>query len=99
MRTVWDELKRERNVREHRLDFADVDSFFDFAQSVVIPTYAGRDGRYRFKAIGTLKDKLVVLIFSPLGTEAISLISLRPAGRQERRLYEEHHQGSTSDHG
>ena len=91
MRTevVWDERKRQINLREHRLDFADIRDGFDFSRAVVRPTYPGRDGRPRFKAIGPLGNSLVALVFSPLGTDGISLISMRRAGRAERRLYVE----------
>jgi uncharacterized DUF497 family protein len=36
-----------------------------------------------------LGDDLVTLVFSPLGAEAISVISLRPASKAERKLYGE----------
>ncbi len=52
MRIVWDEVKRQRNLQEHSLDFADVETEFDFNTAIVSPTYPGRDGRARFKAIG-----------------------------------------------
>ena len=89
MRIVWDERKRAQNLREHSLDFADVDREFDFNTAIVSPTYASKDGRARFKAIGRFRNKLVVLVFSRLGSEAISLISFRPASREERKAYEE----------
>jgi uncharacterized DUF497 family protein len=44
-----------------------------------------RGGRAKF--IGVLNRALaVVVIASPLGEEAISIISLRPANRKERRI-------------
>ena len=89
MRTVWDAPKRERNLKQHRLDFAEIGAYFNFSEAVVVSTYSGRSGRVRLKAIGTLKNRLVVLVFSPLGGEAISLISLRPANKKERKLYDE----------
>jgi len=46
-----------------------------------------KNSRPRFRAIGWLADDLVTLIFSPLGAEAISVISLRPASRAERKLH------------
>jgi len=39
-------------------------------------------------AIGRLGKELVTLVFSPLGAEAISVISLRPASRVERKLHD-----------
>lgn len=44
----------------------------------------------RFRLVGTFEGRLVVAaILSPLGSEAFSLISLRPASRMKRRLYAE----------
>jgi uncharacterized protein len=89
MEVVWDEVKRDRNLRDHKLDFADARERFVFAEAVVVGTYPGKDGRPRFKAIGPFGGHLIAIIFSPLGTEAISLVSMRRAGRNERRLYEQ----------
>ena len=87
MEVVWDERKRQINLAEHELDFADIRYEFEFNRAVVRPTYPGKDGRPRFKAIGLLGDRLIAVVFSPLGTEGISLVSMRRAGRSERRLY------------
>ena len=50
---------------------------------MLLPSYPGADGRERFVALGHLDEQLVALVCSPLGTEAISIISLRPASRKE----------------
>lgn len=89
MLIVWDEPKREANLQVHGLDFADARDRFILEDSIVLATYPGRDGAPRFIAIGPLDDRLVAFVFSPLGTEAVSLISLRPASRKERRLHEQ----------
>jgi len=66
---------------KHGLDFADLDGAF-FLSSVVVPAKAGR-----YKAIGLTADGIVAVIFAMLGSEAVSIISMRPAGRSERRLF------------
>jgi uncharacterized DUF497 family protein len=38
MEIVWDDVKRERNLRDHRLDFADARARFVFAEAVVVGT-------------------------------------------------------------
>lgn len=86
MKIVWDEPKRQTNLATHGLDLADAESF-DWDTALVVPGHAGESGRPRFRAIGWLGNDLVTLVFSPLGAEAISVISLRPASRTERRLY------------
>jgi uncharacterized DUF497 family protein len=84
MKIVWDEPKRQANIVTHGLDLADAESF-DWETALVTPGHADKSGRPRFRAIGWLGDDLVTLVFSPLGAEAISVISLRPASRAERR--------------
>ena len=83
MRIVWDEPKRQRNLRERGLDFADVDLDF-FAVSTMAEAKNGRS-----RAIGEFRGKLVTVIFKPLGSEAISVISMRRASRKERSVYEQ----------
>ena len=80
MRIVWDEPKRLANLAKHGMDFADLDNEF-FASALVLPAKANR-----LKALGRQADGTVVVIFVALGTEAISVISMRPASAAERRL-------------
>jgi uncharacterized protein len=93
MLMVWDEPKRQRNRLAspigHGLDFADARDRFQLDAAVVVPGHPGKDGRPRFVALGPLDGRLVALVFSPLGREAISVISLRPASVTERRFYDE----------
>ncbi len=77
---VWDEPKRQTNLAKHGLDFVDLDEAF-FLASLVIPASEGRH-----MAIGRLADGTVAVVFSALGTEGISVISMRPASRKERDL-------------
>ncbi len=80
MYIVYDEVKRQANLQKHRLDFADLDEAF-FRDAFVVPARSGR-----FKAIGLLQGQLVIVVIAkPLGSEAVSVISMRPANRQERK--------------
>lgn len=89
MKIVWDENKRRSNLAKHGLDFADLTlEFFD--EALIVPSYSGR-----LKAIGRVTDGKTAIIFFPLGREAISLISMRSASNQERRLYDRHRQTSS----
>jgi uncharacterized DUF497 family protein len=81
MKIVWDEPKRQRNLRERGLDFADLNLEF-FAKSAVL---GARDGR--LKAIGEFQGLVLAVIFKRLGTEAISVISMRRADRKERKRH------------
>lgn len=86
MEYSWDEEKRQSNLRLHELDFENIHRF-EWATAIFRPTYSGEHGNRRFKAIGLLDDTLVAGVFSGLGREAVSLISLRHASRSERREY------------
>jgi uncharacterized DUF497 family protein len=78
---MWDELKRRSNLAKHGLDFASLEAGFDFEAARVTRSEDGR-----LKAVGTLNNVPVVVIFATLGTEAISIVSLRPASRKERTI-------------
>ena len=82
MIVTWDNAKGLANLDKHGLDFADLELEF-FVNSVVAPI---RDRR--FKAIGSMRHgRVIVVIFAPLGTESVSVISMRPANRKERSLF------------
>ncbi len=81
MRTiVWDEPKRQRNLAKHGLDFADLDEWF-FLEAMTVPARQNR-----LVAIGRLADGTIAVVFALLGSEAVSVISMRPASRKERSL-------------
>ena len=77
---VWEEPKRLSNLAKHGLDFADLDGDF-FLSSLVVPA---KDDRHM--AIGRLADGVIAVVFVVLGSEGVSVISMRPASRKERSL-------------
>lgn len=81
MKITWDEPKRIANLEKHGLDFADLDDEF-FLSSIIGPAKSSR-----YKALGRTAGGIVAVIFVTLGSEAVSIISMRPAGRNERRLF------------
>ena len=81
MRILYDESKRRANIAKHGFDFAELTLEF-FTGSIVVAAKYGR-----WKAIGPFGDRLVAIVFVPLGNEGVSVISMRPASRQERALY------------
>jgi uncharacterized protein len=87
MKIVWDEPKRQQNINDHGFDFEQTVDF-DWVHAVVKPTYSSSTGRARFVAIGLMHGDLFAVVFSPLGSEAISVVSFRRASRRERRIYE-----------
>jgi uncharacterized DUF497 family protein len=42
----------------------------------------------RYLAVGELRGSLVAVVFRPLGAEALSVISMRPANRKETPAYD-----------
>jgi uncharacterized DUF497 family protein len=79
MRIVWDEPKRLGNIAKHGLDFADLTLDF-FVSAQVRPAKQNR-----FVAIGWHDGVTVIaVVFRPLGSEAISVISMRRANQRER---------------
>ncbi len=82
MKIIWDETKRLANIEKHNLDFADL-YFGFFLTSAIVPARKGR-----MKAIGRLPNGVVAAIFVTLGSEALSVISMRPARKDERSLIE-----------
>lgn len=80
---IWDEPKREANLAKHGLDFADLTPEF-FINAVILVAHSER-----LAAIGTLHDGTVTTIFAELGREAISIVSLRPASKKERKAHDQ----------
>lgn len=85
MQIVWDEPKRLANLEKHGLDFADLNETF-FDNALVVPSH---NKRKRWVAIGVSIQGAIVVVFARLGREGISIISMRPASRDERKLYAE----------
>ena len=80
MRIVWDEPKRLANIVHHGLDFAALDLEF-FEGAVIRPSHSSR-----LLAFGRNCGEVITVVFKPLGREAVSIISMRPASRKERAL-------------
>ncbi|WP_343504777.1 BrnT family toxin [Alloyangia pacifica] len=80
MMIVWEEPKRLVNLAKHGLDFSDLDEAF-FLSSLVVPAKENRH-----IAIGRLADGTIAVVFAVLGSEGVSVISMRPASQREREL-------------
>ena len=78
MGIVWDEPKRQRNMAKHGFDFATLTLDF-FETSTVLPGYDRR-----LIAVGERDGAAITVVFALHGSEAISIISMRPASRKER---------------
>jgi uncharacterized protein len=84
MQISFDDLKRQINLSKHGLDFADLDIEY-FINSVVVPAKLGR-----FMAIGVLSNDVIVTVFARLGSQGLSIVSMRRASRKERKIHEQY---------
>lgn len=81
MKIIWDEPKRKTNISKHGLDFAALSVEF-FEGSTIYPAKEGRS-----IAIGELNGQIIIaVVFRAMGSEALSVISMRVANQKERNL-------------
>jgi uncharacterized protein len=82
VKIVWDEPKRLANIAKHNgLDFGDLDEEF-FERSIIVP---GKSNR--LIAVGRLGHGIVVVVvFTVLGSQGVSIVSMRRASAKERKL-------------
>ena len=78
VRITYDEPKRLATRAERGMDFASLTVGF-FENAAIFPAKKGR-----LMAIGELNGQLITVVFVFLGTEAISVISMRATSRKER---------------
>jgi hypothetical protein len=85
MRYIWDETKRQANLKKHGLDFADAEKAF-VGPMVLFEDSRESYGEQRMIGIGLL-DCLVVLIVHVEADETIRIISMRKADTDEIDLF------------
>jgi uncharacterized protein len=77
----WDSVKRELNLKEHRIDLNDVPSIFDRPHLVWA---SSRRGEHRLLAIGFLEGREVAVVFT-IRNGNRRIISARRARNYERQ--------------
>ena len=83
----WGAGKNRANVRKHGLDLADAAEMFRGAL-VVEPDTREDYGEKRWRGIGMIRGRTVVVLFTERGPETIRIISLRKAHHGEQEKYE-----------
>jgi uncharacterized DUF497 family protein len=84
----WDDAKRELNLAKHGYDFADMAEVFD-GRFVVARLNVRFDYReLRYNMLAEFHGRVVNVTFT-LRTGKAHLISVRPASREERKVYDE----------
>lgn len=84
----WDDSKNEANIRKHGIDFRDVLDIFNH------PMLAATDDRFaygeeRWIAIGLMKQRVGVVVYTERHEGIVRIISARKATRREVKLYEQ----------
>ncbi len=92
MQISFDESKRLQNLAKHGLDFADLDVDY-FLGAIVVPAKLGR-----FIAIGVLSRDVIATVFAKLGSQGLSIVSMRRASRKERKAYEHYETQTAQTH-
>jgi uncharacterized DUF497 family protein len=85
MEFEWDEDKRLANARKHGIDFVDAIAVFD-GDIVTVEDDRYDYGEQRFVALGLLKGRTVVIVYTERGN-VTRIISVRKATRYETRTY------------
>ena len=82
---TWDEPKRQRNIKDHGLDFTGCEAVFDG------PVVTQEDdrlayGEQRINLMGSLAGQVVHITYTERGDD-LHVISLRKATKHEARYY------------
>lgn len=79
----WDEKKRERNWRTHKVEFKDVGTVFD---DYALIRRSDRHGETRYQVYGYIDDREVTVVCT-IREDRCRIISARRARQDERRKY------------
>ncbi|MFO7885050.1 MAG: BrnT family toxin [Desulfobacteraceae bacterium] len=83
MQFKWDERKNAINIKNHKIDFADVPTVFKGTMQI---DYDDRHdyGEDRWIGLGLLYSIIVVVVFTEPRNDIIRIISARKANRKEQ---------------
>jgi uncharacterized protein len=85
----WDEAKRERNIRDRKIDFRDILPLFH-GHTIEIVDDRVDYGETRIICFGELNGRLYVVVYTWRGLNR-RIISARKANAREQRTYYAHH--------
>jgi uncharacterized protein len=82
---IWDEAKRQANLKKHGIDFRDAQKIF---RGFTLTTEDTREsyGELRFLTLGLIEDQVVSVTHTERGID-IRIISIRKATKHETRYY------------
>jgi len=82
----WHEPKRQSNLVQHGIDFADAKEIWQ-GEVLEVPSEQDEHGEQRYMAYGVLEGRIIAVVFTWRGTVR-RLISARRARTYERRHYQ-----------
>ena len=82
---TWDETKRQRNIRDHKIDFEGCETVFD-GPIAVLEDDRDRYGELRLNAVGWFKGMLVHMTYTEREDD-FHVISLRKAEKHEVKRF------------
>ncbi len=85
MHAIWDEAKRDANLRKHGIDFADWTQIFGGITWTMADDRT-HHGEERFLTFGLLGAHVVCVVHTE-SRETLRIISIRKATRREQTLY------------
>ena len=88
MRYEWDAAKNKSNIRDHKIDFADVPCVFNSPMLVELDEREDY-GEDRWIGIGLLRSIVVVIVFIEPRHDTIRIVSVRKANKHARKRYEQ----------
>ena len=89
MVVIVPEAKRIANLEKHNIDLAEFESSFSWDRYLMLPARPSRTGRVREMYLGFMHARLVAAVVSPLGAQALAVISVPPAAEKERAAYDQ----------
>jgi len=87
MEFEWDEAKNATNVRKHGFAFADGAELFQGKAPLLVAAEEDEYGEHRWRGVGMIQNRVVVVVFTERQPNLIRFISLRKADREERQAY------------
>jgi uncharacterized protein len=92
MELEWDETKRSLTLTHRGLDFSDANLVFEGRQ-LTLEDDRVEYGETRYQTIGRLRDRMVMVVWTPRG-QARRIISMRECNDREQQRYAPHLDGS-----
>lgn len=89
MEFIWDDNKAAASEPDHDVSFEEAkEAFFD-PYAVIVPDDEHSWDEKRLKIVGASRNKLLVVVYVELIEDLIRIITVREAGKREKRLYYE----------